>query len=242
MIEFIVPDWPAPRGVRAVSTLRGGGVSRAPYESLNLAMHVGDEPDCVLENRRRLRDQLGLEQEPAWLRQVHGTEVARVAGASPPVADAMVADARGVACTILTADCLPVLFASTDGRRVAAAHAGWRGLSRGVLEATIAALATPPRELLAWLGPAIGPARFEVGAEVRDAFLRLDPAAVAAFRANERHRWQADLYRLARQHLNRAGIDAVYGGGWCTFDEAERFFSYRRDGECGRMATLVWIE
>jgi YfiH family protein len=242
MIEFIVPDWPAPARVRAVSTLRSGGVSRPPYESLNLAMHVGDEPESVLENRRRLREQLGLEQEPAWLKQVHGIGVARAAASVLPVADATIADAPGPACAILTADCMPVLFSRTDGRRVAAAHAGWRGLSAGVLEVTIDALATPPRELLAWLGPAIGPDHFEVGGEVRDAFLRLDPAAVAAFRANARRRWQADLYRLARQHLNRAGIDAVYGGGWCTYAEAGRFFSYRRDGECGRMATLIWIE
>lgn len=242
MIEFIVPDWPAPARVRAVSTLRGGGVSRPPYESLNLALHVGDEPDCVLENRRRLCDQLGLGAEPAWLSQVHGTEVARAAEPGLAAADAAIADAPGPACAILTADCLPVLFASADGRRVAAAHAGWRGLSAGVLEATLVALATPPRELLAWLGPAIGPAHFEVGSEVRDVFLRLDPAAVAAFRANERRRWQADLYRLARQHLNRAGVDAIYGGGRCTFAEPQSFFSYRRDGECGRMATLIWIE
>ena len=242
MIEFLVPDWPAPARVHALSTLRLGGVSRGPHESLNLATHVGDEPDCVLENRRRLRTQLGLEHEPAWLEQVHGIGVARAAAATLPVADAAITDAPGPACAILTADCLPVLFARTDGKRVAAAHAGWRGLSAGVLEATIDALATPPRELLAWLGPAIGPAHFEVGGEVRDVFLRLDPAAVAAFRANERRRWQADLYRLARQHLNRAGIDAVYGGGRCTFAETGRFFSYRRDGECGRMATLIWIE
>lgn len=242
MIEFIVPDWPAPARVRAASTLRSGGVSRPPYESLNLATHVGDEPDCVIENRRRLREQLGLSHEPAWLKQVHGIGVARAAASVQPVADATIADGPGPACAILTADCLPVLFARTDGQRVAAAHAGWRGLSAGVLETTIDALATPPRELLAWLGPAIGPDHFEVGGEVRDAFLRLDPAAVAAFRANQRRRWQADLYRLARQHLNRAGIDAVYGGGWCTYAEAGQFFSYRRDGECGRMATLIWIE
>ena len=242
MIEFVVPEWPARACVRAVSTLRAGGVSRPPYESLNLAMHVGDEPDCVIENRRRLCQQLGLETEPAWLRQVHGTAVAHAAAASLSEADAAIADTPGRACVILTADCLPVLFASTDGKRVAAAHAGWRGLAAGVLESTIEALATPPRQLLAWLGPAIGPAHFEVGSEVREAFLRLDPAAVAAFRANERHRWQADLYRLARQHLNRAGIDAVYGGGGCTFAEHEKFFSFRRDGECGRMATLIWIE
>jgi YfiH family protein len=143
---------------------------------------------------------------------------------------------------ILTADCLPVVFASTDGTRIAAAHAGWRGMAAGVLEATIAALPVPPRELLVWLGPAIGPGHFEVGAEVRTAFVNLDPAAAAAFRVNERGRWQADLYRLARQHLNRLGVDAIYGGGRCTFEEADAFFSYRRDGQCGRMATLIWIE
>ncbi len=247
MIEFVVPDWPAPRHVRALATLRGGGVSHPPYDSLNLAQHVGDEPDCVLENRHRLRVQLGLDVEPSWLNQVHGVQVVRTAHVvpgrgHPPAADATVTDAPGSVCAILTADCLPVLFTTTDGKRAAAAHAGWRGLAAGVLEATIEALATPPRELLAWLGPAIGPRHFEVGSEVRDSFLRLDPAAVTAFRANERRRWQADLYRLARQHLNRAGIDAVYGGGRCTFEEADAFFSYRRDGECGRMATLIWIE
>lgn len=253
MIEFIVPDWPAPRGVRALTTTRGGGVSHAPYDSLNLAEHVGDELDSVLENRRQLRRQLGLDADPFWLNQVHGTQVVRVTGngdiphfssemRNVPIADAAVSDRAGPVCAILTADCLPVLFARTDGTRVAAAHAGWRGLAAGVLEATVQALATPPRELLAWLGPGIGPRHFEVGSEVRAAFLRLDPAAAAAFRANERGRWQADLYRLARQHLNRAGIDAIYGGTHCTFEEAETFFSHRRDGQCGRMATLIWIE
>jgi YfiH family protein len=218
-------------------------VSVAPYDSLNLAQHVGDEVDCVIENRRRLSDQLGLEDRPLWLNQVHGAQVVAVPNAPDyPVADAAVSDRPGPACAILTADCLPVLFASTDGTRVAAAHAGWRGLAAGVLEATIAALAVPPRELLVWLGPAIGPDHFEVGPEVRAAFVNLDPAAAAAFRANERARWQADLYRLSRQHLNRAGIDAIYGGGRCTFEETDAFFSYRRDGQCGRMATLIWIE
>lgn len=243
MIELIASDWPAPRHVRAVSTTRGGGVSPVPYDSLNLAQHVGDEVDCVVENRRRVCAQLGLDVEPLWLNQVHGAQVV-MAPAAPhyPVADAAVSDQAGFVCAILTADCLPVVFASTDGTRVGAAHVGWRGLVAGVLEATIAALAIPPRELLVWLGPAIGPGHFEVGPEVRAAFMNLDPAAASAFRANERARWQADLYRLARQHLNRAGIDAIYGGGRCTFEEADVFFSYRRDGQCGRMATLIWIE
>ena len=243
MIELIAPEWPAPRRVRAVSTTRGGGVSAAPYDSLNLAHHVGDEADCVAENRRRLCAQLGIDFEPSWLNQVHGAQVVMASAASPyPVADAAVSDQAGFACVILTADCLPVVFASTDGTRIAAAHAGWRGMAAGVLEATIAALAVPPRELVVWLGPAIGPGHFEVGAEVRTAFVNLDPAAAAAFRVNERGRWQADLYRLARQHLNRLGVDAIYGGGRCTFEEADAFFSYRRDGQCGRMATLIWIE
>ena len=246
MIELIAPDWPIPRHVRAVSTARKGGVSQGPYHSLNLAQHVGDELDCVVENRRRLRNQLGLDVEPFWLNQVHGTQVVRVDALTEPldapVADAAVSDRAGAACAILTADCLPVLFASADGSRVAAAHAGWRGLAGGVLEATIAALAIPPRQVLAWLGPAIGPDHFEVGSEVRTAFMNLDPSAATAFRVNQRGRWQADLYRLARQHLHRAGIDAIYGGGRCTFAETDAFFSYRRDGQCGRMATLIWIE
>jgi len=243
MIHFIVPDWPAPRHVRAVSTTRGGGVSHAPYDSLNLAEHVGDEPDCVVENRRRLRIQLGLDVEPFWLNQVHGAQVVEVpVEVRNSTADAVVTGESNSVCAILTADCLPVLFASTDDMRVGAAHAGWRGLAAGVLEATIAALAIPPRKLLAWLGPAIGPGHFEVGSEVRAAFINLDPSAATAFRANAQGRWQADLYRLARQHLNRAGIDAIYGGGHCTFGEAGAFFSHRRDGQCGRMATLIWIE
>jgi YfiH family protein len=243
MIDLIAPEWPVPRHVRAVSTTRGGGVSGVPYDSLNLAHHVGDAADCVKENRRRLCNQLGIEVEPLWLNQVHGANVVMARTAVDyPLGDAVVSDQAGPACVILTADCLPVLFASTDGTRVGAAHAGWRGMVAGVLEATVAAMAVPPRELLVWFGPAIGPGHFEVGAEVRAAFVNLDPAAAAAFRVNARGRWQADLYRLARQHLNRAGIDAIYGGGRCTFEEADLFFSYRRDGECGRMATLIWIE
>jgi YfiH family protein len=242
-IELIVPEWPAPPRVRAVSTRRSGGVSPPPYDTLNLGEHVGDEPDSVAENRRRLCEQLGIDEEPYWLNQVHGTRVVRAGAAGEhPSADAAFADEPNRVCAVLTADCLPILLARTDGRRVAAVHCGWRGLSGGVLESTIAALETPPRELLAWLGPAIGPAHFEVGSEVRQAFMRIDPAAVTAFRANPRGRWMCDLYRIAHQHLNRAGIDAIFGAGRCTFEETSTFFSFRRDGRCGRMATLIWIE
>lgn len=242
-IELIVPDWPVPARVHAISTLRRGGVSAAPYDTFNLGADVGDEVDAVAENRKRLREQLGLDAEPFWLKQVHGARVVR-AGESQerPQADAAIATEPDRICAIQTADCMPVLFARTDGTRVAAAHAGWRGLAAGVLEATIAALDTPPRQLAAWLGPAIGPDHFEVGAEVRDAFVRIDPAAVTAFRANARGRWMCDLYRLAHQHLNRAGVDAIFGGGRCTYAERTEFFSYRRDGRCGRMASLIWIE
>ncbi|HKE44380.1 MAG TPA: peptidoglycan editing factor PgeF [Steroidobacteraceae bacterium] len=243
-IELLVPKWPVPAKVHAISTLRRGGVSVAPYDTFNLGADVGDEADAVAENRRRLGEQLGLEVEPRWLRQVHGARVVRVdeIHGERPEADASVASAPDEICAILTADCMPVLFARTDGSRVAAAHAGWRGLAAGVLEATIAALDAPPREIAAWLGPAIGPDHFEVGPEVREAFLRIDPAAATAFRANARGRWMCDLYRLAHQHLNRAGIDAIFGGGRCTFAERTEFFSYRRDAKCGRMATLIWIE
>jgi hypothetical protein len=230
--------------VHAVSTLRRGGVSEAPYDTFNLGADVGDETDAVVENRRRLGEQLGFEVEPLWLRQVHGARVVRVGAirGERPEADAALACAPDEICAILTADCMPVLFARTDGSRVAAAHAGWRGLAAGVLEATVAALETPPRQIAAWLGPAIGPDHFEVGPEVREAFLRIDPAAATAFRANARGRWMCDLYRLAHQHLNRVGIDAIFGGGRCTFAERTEFFSYRRDGRCGRMASLIWIE
>jgi len=219
-------------------------VSVAPYDTFNLGADVGDEVDAVAENRRRLGEQLGLDGEPCWLKQVHGANVVRAGEVTGerPQADAAIAAASDQICAILTADCMPVLLARTDGTRVAAAHAGWRGLASGVLESTIAALETPPRELAAWLGPAIGPDHFEVGSEVRAAFLRIDPAAVTAFRANARGRWMCDLYRLAHQHLNRAGVDAIFGGGRCTFAEATEFFSYRRDGRCGRMASLIWIE
>lgn len=245
-LELIEPDWPAPRGVRAVATTRAGGVSSGAWATLNLATHVGDAADAVRENRARLVRSLGLSREPCWLNQVHGSAVADAATAPPGVtADAIVARGPGAACVVMTADCLPVLFCDDAGTVVAAAHAGWRGLAAGVLEATVATLAAAgavPPTLMAWIGPAIGAAAYEVGAEVRDAFLAADTAAASGFTPNARGRWQLDLPALARQRLEAAGVRRVYGGDLCTAADPRRFFSHRRDGTCGRQATLVWIE
>ena len=240
--ELIEPDWPAPPGVRAAFTLRTGGVSAPPYDSFNCATHVGDEPQAVERNRARLRERLALPCEPAWLEQVHGRCVVEVGEGGGPAgaADAAVTREPGRVCVIQVADCLPVLLAARDGSAVGAAHAGWRGLAAGVLESTLRALGTAPGEVLAWLGPAIVPGHYEVGAEVRAAFTALDPAAVAAFSPNARGRWQCDLYALARQRLAALGVLRMYGGSWCTYADSARFFSFRRDGRCGRMAALIW--
>ena len=242
-VPLIVPDWPAPRSVQAVVTTRLGGVSTGPYASFNLGDHVGDDPAAVIANRRLLAEALALPAVPHWLRQVHGTHVMRVSGmvtTEPLEADGAWTDEIGVVCTVGTADCLPVLFCDLAGTHVAAAHAGWRGLAAGVLEATVAALDVAPDRLLAWMGPAIGATAFEVGPEVREAFLRIDVAAAAAFRPGPGDRWRADLTLLARQRLNRLGVNGVWGGQWCTASDPDRFFSYRRDGVTGRMATLIW--
>ncbi|MFC4159522.1 peptidoglycan editing factor PgeF [Chitinimonas lacunae] len=236
------PDWPLPPGVGALYSTRDGGVSLPPYRSLNLGDHVGDDPAAVAANRSLLRR--SLPGQPVWLRQVHGLEVIDVAQVAQeaPEADAAVAFAPGRVCAVLTADCLPVLFARDDGSAVGAAHAGWRGLAGGVLEATVEKLGGAAG-LSAWLGPAIGPEAFEVGAEVREAFLAHDAAAEMAFRPTGLPgKWWADLYRLARLRLAALGVERVYGGGACTVSEAERYFSYRRDGRTGRMACLVWLE
>lgn len=240
--RWITPDWPAPARVKSASTLRSGGVSEGAFASLNLGAHVGDDADAVAENRRLLKASLQLPAEPTWLNQVHGTTVV-VAGdaTSRPTADASVAFAPGAVCAVLTADCLPVLFCDRAGTRVGAAHAGWRGLVGGVLEQTIQALAVPPSELLAWMGPAIEQDAFEVGPEVLEQFVARDPKNSAAFASNARGRWQADLYRLARNELARLGVDSVHGGGCKCFADDERFFSYRREPRTGRMATLVWL-
>ena len=240
-VQILTPEWPAPANVRAAFTLRHHGVSKGPYDSLNVGARVGDEPAAIAENRRRLRAQLQLPQEPAWIDQVHGTEVLDLDSTAPPAAaDAAFTRRAGRVCVVQVADCLPVLITARDGSVVAAAHAGWRGLAAGVLEATVRRLAVEPGQAMVWLGPAIGQAHFEVGDEVRQVFLARDAAAAAAFAANARGRWQCDLARLARGRLAALGVSAVFGGGWCTHADASRFFSFRRDGRCGRMAALIW--
>ncbi|WP_028485099.1 peptidoglycan editing factor PgeF [Thioalkalivibrio sp. ALE17] len=239
-----------PAGVHALQTTRTGGVSTGPWAALNLALHTGDAPDHVAENRRRLEQSLGCAAPIAWPRQVHGTTVitadalqAALKAGDTPEADAVVSDRPGAICAVQTADCLPVVLATVDGAAVGVAHAGWRGLADGVLEATILALngLRPGVPIRAWMGAAIGPVAFEVGPEVREAFRAQDPEADAAFRPGAGGRLLADLYRLARQRLQRAGVAQVAGGGRCTFTEAETFYSYRRDGATGRMGTLVWF-
>ena len=238
---WIVPDWPAPPGVRALITTRAGGASRGAYAGLNLGMGSGDDAGDVARNRASLRQ--WLPAGPMWLRQVHGTAVAE-AGAmeGSPEADAAVARRAGAVCAVLTADCLPLLLCDAAGTVVAAVHAGWRGLCSGVIEQTLRAMDRPPQALLAYLGPAIGPAAYEVGAEVREAFIAADPESDAAFAPGKPGKFHADLYALARQRLARSGVNRIYGGGYCTYTERARFYSYRRDGATGRMASLIWME
>ena len=243
-MNWIEPDWPAPARVRALSTTRDGGISEGVFQGLNLGAHVGDEPARVEANRSLLQQAAGIPSRLNWLNQVHGVAVHPVGheyGVAPD-ADAACAKETGLACIVMTADCLPVLFCDKAGTRVSAAHAGWRGLQAGVLEASITAMGCDPDDILAWLGPAIGPTAFEVGGEVRDAFMAEQVEAVAAFvpSANE-GKWLADIYQLARLRLARAGVTAVYGGEHCTFSDPERFYSYRRDGQTGRMASIIWL-
>jgi len=242
-MKLIRPQHPLAPGVQALSTTRAGGVSDAPWASLNLGDHVGDSPRMVAENRHRLQQALGV-ATPQWLTQVHGVQVveARSDGVVRE-ADACWTRTPGVVCAVMTADCLPVLFADSRGHQVAAAHAGWRGLLNGVLEATLDTF-DDPADVRVWLGPAIGPQAFEVGPEVRSAFLARDAAADMAFQPSLQHseRWLADLYRLATLRLQAAGVVAISGGDHCTHTEQDLFFSYRRDGRTGRMASLVWIE
>jgi len=236
----IRPDWPAPHGVHALFTTRVGGESDGPYAGLNLGDHVGDAPAVVAANRELIR--ASLPAMPVWLEQVHGIDVVDAAAAvvDVPKADGAIATQPGVVCAVMTADCLPVLFARDDGSAVGAAHAGWRGLCNGVLETTIARLGEPGR-LLAWLGPAIGPTAFEVGDEVRAAFVAHSIEAAAAFKPGVREgKWWADIYLLAYQRLAAAGVTHVFGGDLCTVSDATRFYSYRRDKVTGRMAALIW--
>ncbi len=239
--RWIVPDWPAPANVKALITTRHGGVSQGPYAGLNLGDHVGDLLAHVVENRALLQRHVPV--TPRWLTQVHGV---RVVDASR-VADGIEADAAhtrstDIACAVLTADCLPLLVCDRAGAQVAAIHAGWRGLNLGVIEKTIDAMGEEPSALLVYLGPAIGPRRYEVGDEVRDAFIALDPGIASAFVAKENGKWLANLYELARQRLHKLGIEQIFGGDYCTVEDAARFYSYRRDGATGRMASLIWLE
>ncbi|QJW57516.1 Polyphenol oxidase [Serratia plymuthica] len=242
MDSFILPDWPLPAGVKACSTTRGGGISLPPYDSLNLGTHVGDAASAVKRNRDRLAAGVSLPQMPLWLEQVHGTRVVRLDGQTPTdlCADAVYSNVPGQVCAVMTADCLPVLFCSHAGDEIAAAHAGWRGLCNGVLEQTLAAFTAEPGHINAWLGPAIGPQQFEVGPEVRAAFIAVDSVAAAAFTPHG-DKFLADIYLLARQRLQRAGVELIYGGDRCTVSEISHFFSYRRDGITGRMASLIWL-
>ena len=239
---MIYPDWPAPANVIAVATTRKGGVSRAPYQQLNLAEHVGDAPVSVANNRLLVNQMLGLPAEPVWLNQVHGGQVIDAAvPASTRSADASFSHRAAIVCAVLTADCLPVLICNRQGDRVAAAHAGWRGLAAGVLEATVEAMDFDPQQLLAWFGPAIGPGAFEVGGEVRETFVDQHARAAEAFTRQDSGRWLADIYQLARIRLASAGVTGVYGGGFCTVTQSRLFYSYRRESTTGRMASLIWF-
>lgn len=241
--QLIHPDWSVSAAIRAASSTRAGGVSSAPYDTLNLGGHADDDPAAVATNRLRFQRAAGMPAAPRWLAQVHGTRVIHVTGEGLPVeADAAWTDRTGCVCAVLSADCLPVLLADADGSAVGVAHAGWRGLSAGVLEALSEAMPVEADRLHAWLGPAIGADAFEVGDEVREAFLARDSGAGEAFRPSPAGRWLADIYTLAGRRLESAGITRVTGGGFCTVNDPARFFSYRRDGRTGRMATAIWIE
>lgn len=243
MIALLEPQWPAPPTVCAASTLRGGGVSTGPHTGANFGDHVGDEPKAVAANRASLRQQLALAQEPAWLNQVHGTVVVEAAANPTPItADGSWSSKAGQACAVMTADCLPVLLCNRQGSWVAALHAGWRGLCDGVIESGIAAYPGPTADLLAWLGPCIGPAAFEVGGEVRAAFIAADGRDAQRCFATHGDRYLADLPALARLRLASCGVTAVYGGQWCTYSDAASFYSYRRERVTGRMASLVWLQ
>ena len=239
--HLIIPDWPAPINVKSLQTTRAGGISSPPYDSFNLGDHVGDAPLAV-ERNRILLNRL-LPSEPVWLEQVHGIRVANADMASClPQADACIARHRAAVCVVMTADCLPVLLCDTQGSVVGAAHAGWKGLAAGVIEATVQAMDVAPENIMVWLGPAISQNEFEVGDEVRAAFVAIQPQAASAFIPGRNGKWFADLCALARLRLNALGITAIYGGGYCTYRERERYFSYRRDGATGRMGTFIWLE
>lgn len=238
-LGFIIPNWPAPPNVRALQTTRLGGVSCSPYDSLNFGNHVNDNHIHVAHNRQLLSHY--LPSEPVWLNQVHGTQVVNAANSTRvPDADASFSTQKNVVCVTMTADCLPVLLCDTAGTVVAAVHAGWRSLCDGVIESTVSAMSANPQDIIAWFGPAIGPNSFEVGSEVRAQFIAKDAQAESAFIANG-DKYLGDLYQIAKQRLNNLGVMRIDGGDMCTFTDKEHFFSFRRDGATGRMATLIWL-
>jgi polyphenol oxidase len=249
--NIIVPHWPAPKNIHAFTTLRHGlGLSSPPFDRFNLGNHLspqGDDPAVVEKNRALLVHEYALPNPPHWLKQVHGVDVLRCVDRPENhhgeyIADASVTANKNIVLSILTADCLPVLFCNAAGNEVAAAHAGWRGLVGGVLENTVNAMTTVPENIIAWLGPAAGPKAYEIGMEVRDAFLRLDASADAAFTNTRENHWRVDLYQLARMRLQSIGVKNIYGGDHCTISEPEKFFSHRREQRTGRMASLIWFE
>ena len=237
--SYIIPDWPVASQVKAISTLRTGGISQAPYDSMNLAQHVGDDKTVVAQNRALLN----LPAEPLWLSQVHSAQVVDAAQAAvDSEADASFSRQAGVICCVMTADCLPLLVCNRAGTEVAAIHAGWRGMAAGIIEQTIHTLTSAPSELRVWLGPGIGADVYEVGDEVRNAFVQQHNQATLAFTPSASGKWLADMYQLAKQRLARLGVTEVYGGDYCTYSQADKFFSYRRDGVTGRMASMIWFE
>ncbi|MBI1194314.1 MAG: peptidoglycan editing factor PgeF [Gammaproteobacteria bacterium] len=242
-MQILVPDWPAPPRIRALMTLRHGGCSASPYDGFNVADHVGDDPAAVAANRGKLR--ASLPAEPLWLRQVHGTRVLDAADypiSEVPEADAIRTRVHDRVCVVMTADCLPILITDHAGTQVAAIHAGWRGLAAGIVEATLETFADRTSPLMAWLGPCIGPDAFEVGPDVLQAFTGDAPESRHAFKSGETGRWLADLHALARIKLRRCGVEDIHSDAGCTYNDTDRFYSYRRDGRTGRMATLIWIE
>ena len=240
MIKPIIPDWPAPEHVRAYSSTREGGVSQGAWASLNLATHVQDDFKHVAENRRRLSEALAIPNEPYWLEQVHGTEVVRPELNTTHCADAAFTQQSDTPCVVMTADCLPVLFCDEQGTAVAAAHAGWRGLAAGVLEQTLKCFEDQSM-VMAWMGPAIGPKHFEVGDEVREVFVQQHSQTESAFVESRPGHWMADIFQLAQQRLSAAGVSQIFGGGICTYADADYFYSFRRESITGRMASLIWL-
>ena len=240
-LEWFAADWPAPDHVHAFTTTRKGGISEGVYDSFNLATHVGDLPSLVSSNRQLLKESFELPAEPCWLKQTHSNHVIDANRFDHIEADASWASSKGTVCAVLTADCLPVFFSNKDGSRVAMAHAGWRGLLNGVISATFSAMQIRPDDCLVWLGPSIGPDVFEVGLDVLQSFTGKNKATLPCFRQKDEEHWLCDMYQLARTELEQLGIRQVFGGGLCTYTDKENFYSFRRDGDTGRMASLIWI-